>query len=126
MISKLDEKGFPFFKLHKKADKFKRDVKACKALEELKTFLSTPPVLTALANQETLQLYISTTTHVVSTVLVVEREEPDHAHMVQRPIYYVSEVLSNSKVRSTQVQKLLYTILITSHNLRHYFQAHKI
>lgn len=46
--------------------------------------------------------------------------------MVQQQMYYVSEVLSESKVHYTQVQKLLYAILITSRKLGHYFQAHKI
>lgn len=123
--SKLGEKGLPFFKLLKNSDKIEWDDEARKSLEELKTLMSTPPVLTAPADQETL-LYISATTHVVGTVLVVEYEEPDPAHMVQRPVYYISEVLSDSKIRYTQVQKLLYTILINSHKLHHYFQAHKI
>nr|AAT75246.1 putative gag-pol precursor [Oryza sativa Japonica Group] len=34
---------------------------------------------------------------VVSTVLVVEREEEGHIQKVQRPIYFVSEVLADSK-----------------------------
>jgi hypothetical protein len=63
---------------------------------------------------------------VVSTVLVVEREEEGQAYPVQRPVYYVSEVLANAKTRYTQPQKLLYALLITSRKLRHYFQAHKI
>ncbi|XP_072151073.1 uncharacterized protein [Setaria viridis] len=41
-ISKLGEKGLPFFKLLKKADKFEWDDEASKALEELKAFLSPP------------------------------------------------------------------------------------
>ncbi|XP_072149549.1 uncharacterized protein [Setaria viridis] len=102
-ISKLGEKGLPFFKLLKKVDKFECDDEASKALKELKAFLTTPPIMTALADQETLQLYISAMTHVVSIVLVVEREEPGHAHMVQRPVYYVSKVLSDCKIRYTQV-----------------------
>ena len=36
---------------------------------------------------------------VVSVVLVVEREEEVHALKVQRPMYFISEVLSDSKTR---------------------------
>jgi hypothetical protein len=42
-----------------------------------------PLVLTALDEDEVLLLYIATTNHVVSTVLVVERGELGHAHKVQ-------------------------------------------
>jgi hypothetical protein len=45
---------------------------------------------------------------------------------VQRPVYFISEVLSESKVRYSAVQKLLYAILITSRKLRHYFDEYKI
>jgi hypothetical protein len=38
----------------------------------------------------------------------------------------MSEVLSDSKVRYTNVQKLLNALLITSRKLHHYFDEHKI
>jgi hypothetical protein len=41
-------------------------------------------------------------------------------------MYFISEVLSESKVRYPAVQKLLYAILITSRKLRHYFDEYKI
>jgi hypothetical protein len=126
LISKLSEKGLPFFKLLKKADKFVWDDEAQKGFEALKESLTTPPVMTPPIPKETLLLYISATTNVVSTVLVAEREEEGRAYAIQRPMYYVSEVLANAKTCYTQPQKLLYTLLITSRKLRHYFQAHKV
>jgi hypothetical protein len=125
-ISKLSEKGLPLFKILKKADNFVWDNEAQKAFEALKESLTTPPVMTAPIPKETLLLYISATTNVVSTVLVAKREEEGEAYPVQRPVYYVSEVLADAKTRYTQPQKLLYALLITSRKLRHYFQAHKI
>jgi hypothetical protein len=75
---------------------------------------------------EDLLLYIAAITHVVSSAIVVERSEEGHTFGVQRPMYFVSEVLSKSKVRYPAVQKLLYTILIRSKKLRHYFDEYKI
>jgi hypothetical protein len=63
---------------------------------------------------------------VVSTAIVAERQEDGHAYPVQRPVYFVSEVLSESKSRYQPVQKLLYAVLITSRKLRHYFQEYSI
>jgi hypothetical protein len=71
-ISKLGEKGLPFYKLLKKVDKFQWTSEAQEGLDALKKFLTTPPVLKPA---EDLLLYISCTTHVVSTALAVERVE---------------------------------------------------
>jgi hypothetical protein len=54
---------------------------------------------------------------------MVEREEPSHAYGVQHPIYFISEVLNESKTRYTQIQKLMYAILITTQKLKHYFDG---
>jgi hypothetical protein len=45
---------------------------------------------------------------------------------VQKPIYYVSEVLHEAKARYLETHKLLYAVLVASRKLRHYFQAHKV
>jgi hypothetical protein len=71
-------------------------------------------------------LYIAATNMVVSTAIIVEREDEGHIYKVQWPIYYISKVLLHSKIRYPHVQKLLYALLITSCKLRHYFDGHKI
>jgi hypothetical protein len=54
------------------------------------------------------------------------REEEGHVYKVQRPVCYISEVLTDSKIWYPHVQKLLYVLLITSRKLRNYFESHKI
>jgi hypothetical protein len=98
-ISKLGKIGLPFFKLLKHRAKFAWTPEAHQALAQLKDFLSKPPVLMAPRKKEQLLLYLAATTHVVSTTIVVERQEDGHAYPVQRPVYFVSEVLSESKAR---------------------------
>jgi hypothetical protein len=76
--------------------------------------------------RETIFLYIAATTQVVSAALVVERDEPDKVLKVQRPVYFISEVLSNSKTRYPQIQKLINVVLISKRELKHYFDVHPI
>jgi hypothetical protein len=42
------------------------------------------------------------------------------------PVYFVSEVLSPSKKKYMELEKVLYVVLMTSRKLRHYFQSHHI
>ena len=61
--------------------------------------LMSAPILVAPERGEPLLLYIAASNHMVSAALVVEREEPGHQLKVQRPIYFVGEVLTDPKVR---------------------------
>jgi hypothetical protein len=71
-ISRLGEKGLPYFKLLKRHDKFQWTKEANQALQDLKHHLQSPPILTAPQPGENLLLYIAMITHVVSTAIVVE------------------------------------------------------
>jgi hypothetical protein len=79
-ISRLGERGLAFFKLHKHQDKFQWMEEAEQALQDLKHHLQSPPVLTAPLTGQ------------------VPVDGRGHAFGVQRPVYFISEVLSESKV----------------------------
>jgi dsDNA-binding SOS-regulon protein len=97
-VARLGEKALPFYALMIKSDnKFKWIEKADTAFTQLKKVLSTLSVLVAPNEKEPLLLYIASTHQVVSTVLVVKRSEEGKAHGVQRPVYFISEVLSPTK-----------------------------
>src|SRR5881394_2361543 len=73
-ISRLGERAMPFYKLLKKQDKFQWTPEAQQALDKLKEFLTSPPVLVPPMPEEPLLLYIAATSHVISTAIVVERQ----------------------------------------------------
>jgi hypothetical protein len=75
---------------------------------------------------EALLIYVAATTQVVSAAVVVERREEGHALLIQRPVYFISEVLSETKIRYLQIQKLLYIVILTQRKLRHYFESHPV
>jgi hypothetical protein len=62
----------------------------------------------------------------VSVAIVVERAESNTNHKIQYPVFFVSEVLSDSKSRYFNIMKLAYALLITAHKLSHYFQVHQL
>jgi hypothetical protein len=71
-----------------------------------------------------LLLYVAASHSTVSVALVQEKLEGQAKKQV--PVYFVSEVLSLSKKNYTELEKVLYAVLMASRKLQHYFQAYHI
>mgnify|MGYP005848832457 FL=1 len=81
----------------KKTDTFVWSDAANAAFEDLKRQLAEPPVLAVPVDKEPLLLYVAASARAVSVAIVVERKEAGKEYPVQRQVYYLSEVLIESK-----------------------------
>src|SRR3954467_11227685 len=105
-VSRLGEKALPLYQLMKKSDKFTWTQQADSAFHELKKMLATTPILASPLSKEPMLIYVAATNRVVSAIIVVEREEGGKS--VQRPVYYLSEVISVLKQNYLHYQKMTY------------------
>ncbi|XP_051197452.1 uncharacterized protein [Lolium perenne] len=124
--SRLGEKALPLYQLLKKSDTFVWSPQEDAAFRDLKRMLSTAPILASPTSKEPMLMYIAATNRMVSAVLVVEHKEEGKEQAVQRPVYYLSEVLSQSKQNYPHYQKLTYGVYMAVRKLKHYFQEHPI
>jgi hypothetical protein len=86
-------------------------------LYELITLTSSDPALQ-------LMLYVAASPNAVSATLVQERCKNGRPQYC--PVHFISEVLTSSKCNMTELEKITYKVIMASHELRHYFEAHKI
>ena len=91
-----------------------------KPFQDLKTYLTTAPLLSPSVLGEELYLYLAVTPHAVSLALVREEWKK------QKLVYYTSRVLRGVEGRYPQIEKLAFALIMASKKLRHYFQAHVI
>jgi hypothetical protein len=89
------------------------------AFEELKQYLIELTTLTPPSLGAPLLLYGSASHTAVSAALVQEMQDGQAKKQV--PVYFISEVLSLSKRNYTELEKVLYAVLMASRKLRHYF-----
>jgi ribonuclease HI len=123
-ISRSAERNLTFFEILKSAEVFQWGPAQQKAFEELKQYLIDLTTLTPLVLGAPLLLYVAASHSAVSAVLVQEKLEGQIKN--QALVYFFSKVLSLSEKNYTELQKVLYAILMASRKLRHYFQAFHI
>ncbi|GKV48140.1 hypothetical protein SLEP1_g54971 [Rubroshorea leprosula] len=128
-ISKSADKCLPFFKIMRSAaqndesgkqKKFEWTQECQAAFDGLKSYLSSPPLLTKAKDGEILYLYLGISDEVISSVLV--REEAKQ----QKPIYYISSVLHGAELRYPIAEKAALLVVTSARKLRPYFQSHPI
>jgi hypothetical protein len=123
-ISRSAERNLPFFEILKSAEVFQWGPAQQKAFEELKQYLIDLTTLTPPSPGAPLLLYVAASHSAVSAALV--QEKLDGQVKKQAPVYFISEVLSLSKKNYTELEKVLYVVLMASRKLWHYFQAYHI
>jgi hypothetical protein len=124
-ISRSAERNLPFFEVLKSAEVFQWGSAQQKAFEELKQYLIDLTTLTPPMPGAPLLLYVAASHSAVSAALVQEKLEGQTKKQVPA-VYFVFEVLSLSKKNYTELEKVLYDVLMASRKLRHYVQAYHI
>ena len=117
-VSRATDKCLPFFRTLKKS--FEWTDECQQAFEELKAYLSTPPLLSPSQPGEELFLYLAISPVVVSAALIREEEK------VQKPVYYASRVLRRAEERYLPMEKLAFALVTAARKLKPYFQAHTV
>ncbi|XP_075674773.1 uncharacterized protein LOC142643957 [Castanea sativa] len=119
-ISRSADRCRSFYRLLHKWKDFRWTNECSLAFEDLKQYLTKPPVLSRPEKEEVLYAYLAVTNHAVSLVLI--RNDKG----VQKPIYYVSKSLQEAEQRYLPLEKALLAVVHATRKLPHYFQAHTV
>ena len=90
------------------------------AFQQLKEYLSRPPIMSSPEVDEVLFAYIVVAPHAVSLVFV----RVDSG--IQRPVYYVSKSLHEAEVCYLPLEKVILAVVHATCKLPHYFESHTI
>ena len=117
-MSRATDKCLPFFCTLKKS--FEWMAKCQHAFEDLKAYLTSPPLLSPSKDGEKLFLYLAGFPVAISAALVKEEDR------IQKPIYYTSRALRGAEERYPPMEKLAFALVTTARKLKLYFQAHTV
>ena len=117
-VLRAKDKCLPFFRTLKKS--FEWTAECQQSFEELKAYLSSPPLLSPSQLGEEFFLYLAVSLAAVSATLVRKEER------VQKPEYYASRALCGAKERYPIMEKLAFTLVTAACKLKPYFLAHTV
>ncbi|XP_060182301.1 uncharacterized protein LOC132611965 [Lycium barbarum] len=120
-ISNLAGRCQPFSRLMKKGAPFKWDEACTNAFENIKSYLTNPPVLVAPVPAKPLILYISAQERSVGALLAQENSEGK-----ENSLYYLSRMMTPNELNYTPIEKLCLALVFSIQKLKHYFQAHSV
>ena len=90
------------------------------AFQELKRYLSHPPIMSSLVVDEVLFAYLAVALYAISLVLI----RVDNG--IQRPVYYMSKSLNEADVHYFPLEKAILAVVHAIRKLPHYFKAHTV
>ena len=119
-ISRSTDRCRPFFLLLHKWKEFKWSEECVVAFQQLKQYLSRPPIISSPVVDEVLFAYIAVAFYAISFVQI----RVDSG--IQRPVYYVSKSLNEAEVRYLPLEKAILSVVHATRKLPHYFQVHTV
>ena len=119
-LSRSTDRCKPFFKAIRRAQRNKWDEECEKAFQDLKSYLTSPPLLSKPEAAEDLYIYLAVSEVAVSSALI--REELG----AQLPVFYISKALLDAETRYPKIKKLILALVVAARKLRPYFQAHMV
>ena len=111
-VSKATEKCLPLFHTLRKS--FEWTDECQKAFEDLKKYLSSPPLLSPSRPKEELYLYIAVSQAAINAALVREEEG------LQRPVYFISRAFQGAEERYPRMEKLAFALVTAARKLKPY------
>ena len=114
-ISQSIDRCRPFFLLMNKWKWFEGIEECALAFQQLKEYLSRPPIMSSPLTDEVLFSYIVVASHVVSLVLI----RIDNG--IQQPVYYMSKSLHEAEIRYLPLEKAILAVVHGTRKLPHYF-----
>ena len=114
-ISRSADRCIPFFLLMNKWKRFEWTEECALAFQQVKEYLSHPPIISNPEMDEVLFAYIDVAPHAISLVLI--RVDSN----IQMPVYYVSKSQHEVEIRYLPLEKAILAVLHATRKLPHYF-----